>query len=799
MKENLEEIDEISSMEGFLVTNEVKEEKASFIERFLTKFDRFASNQNFYISGKKKFRHKIGRVLTVIYVLTIPAAFYVVGTDFVYRQFPLKTVVPNDLSPDTDLTSIYSSIPMILYYPKAIEPVNFQLFDIATSEWSNFDATPGDCSADDIAGFDLTALSSMTYKCFDVRYLAGESISTTEITFGIESCLKKGTCTVSGVNYGFGMKVVNYDLNAKEGKFAERVIKSANTDGTNPIWTKTLKFMDWTDDGNIALSDWANMHTFPYEDGTAFAFEADDDNFFSTTDLTFQMTLSMETTVVTRVFPKFILTFKKTMYVCFVVFVFLYMINSAFSDYFYLNIFRGMFFKDSRHQDKEKDFSLINHFFSLFNCCPKREKYNYKVIHEAMKESLDLRYVFQRTAQRSETLDELGEYYARDAFEDNIKSSQGDGGRLQFLRSIDFLPDNAKPFKINGEGELKTVIGGIFSLLCFAAFGVLSYFTLVDFWKRTNPTVSQNNLNFGESDLSYWESPKSVAMIYYSTAGNYNASFVLNSVAAERLFEIYPDTCTDENFKELEMTKREGYQYACLDIFETLGKVDKIGNPSKRFFSLSITACPVWRDFKHNLYVGNGNYSFELDLCNSTDYTEVGKTVDVGFAAKFWQFDKNNPDLIKQIIKYNETNSDGDMMFSEVRMKENQLLDDVGMITSDIKTSLFASSGGSTKVIKQGWNTGTFGRLFVAFHEDTAYYTQKQRTYQKITDLAVYTTGIFDLLTAGCQIFLNLFVDYLFIKHLFKYFTKSTQDLQTVTTSTKKGIKKISLSRIGKR
>ena len=126
-------------------------------------------------------------------------------------------------------------------------------------------------------------------------------------------------------------------------------------------------------------------------------------------------------------------------------------------------------------------------------------------------------------------------------------------------------------------------------------------------------------------------------------------------------------------------------------------------------------------------------------------------------------------------------------MFSEVRVKENQLHDDVGMITSDIRTSLFASSGSSSKVIKQGWNSGTFGRLYVAFHEDTAYYTQKQRTYQKIADLAVTTTGLFSLLTAGCQIFLNLFVDYLFIKHLFKYFKKSTQDLQKTSTFLKRG------------
>lgn len=790
LKANLEEIEQISSMEGFLLTDEMKEEEVPLIERVLMKFDLFASKQNFYVGSKKRFRHTIGKLLTVIYIIIIPVAFFVVGTDFVYRQFPLKTVVPNDLSPDADLTDFYTSVPMILSYPKEIEPVNFQLFDIPTSQWNNFKKSPGDCSIEQIAKFNIIALNSMTYKCFDLTYLAGESTKTTEITFGIESCIKKGTCTVSDVSYEFGVKLWNYDLNSKEGQYAEQIAKTVITDGTNPIWTQTLQFIDWTEDGNVAVSDWANMHIFPYDDGTALAFDADDDNFFSTTDLTFQLTLSTETTVVTRQFPKFIITFKKTMYAVFAVFLLLYIINSAFSDYFYLLIFKGMFFKDSQHQDKEKDFTLKNHIFYLFNCCPQRKNDNYKVVHDKMRESLDIKYVFQRTPEKNQGDDELGELKSKDALMDNsIKPNQADQEKFKFLKNIDILPDNTKPFKINGDDSLKTTIGGVFSLLCLAGFGVLSYFTLIDFWYRTNPTVSQNNLNFGESDLSFWVSPKSIAMIYYSTADNYSASFVLNSVAAERLFELDPDTCTDAHFKELEVTKQEGYSYACLDIFETLGKVDTIGNPSKRFFALSITSCPVWRDFKHNLYVGNGNYSFELDECNSTDYDAIGigKTVEVGFAAKFWQFDKNSPDLIKQIINYNETNSDGDMMFSEVRMKENQLNDDVGMITSDIQTSLFASSGGSSKVIKQGWDTGTFGRLYVAFHEDTAYYTQKQRTYQKIADLAVTTTGYFSLLTAGCQIFLNLFVDYLFIKHLFKYFTKSTQDLQKATTFIGKG------------
>ena len=58
---------------------------------------------------------------------------------------------------------------------------------------------------------------------------------------------------------------------------------------------------------------------------------------------------------------------------------------------------------------------------------------------------------------------------------------------------------------------------------------------------------------------------------------------------------------------------------------------------------------------------------------------------------KFKEFNRDTPGLREYVVHHNNKNSNGDMLYVRFHVKENKLLDDVGVLVSEENMDLFPS------------------------------------------------------------------------------------------------------------
>jgi hypothetical protein len=158
-----------------------------------------------------------------------------------------------------------------------------------------------------------------------------------------------------------------------------------------------------------------------------------------------------------------------------------------------------------------------------------------------------------------------------------------------------------------------------------------------------------------------------------------------------------------------------------------------------------------------------GNYNFQDDICLDSAFREVSG-IQVGARMKFFEFDKDVKGVRSFILNYN--NSNGDMLYMDFLIKENKLLDDIGIVLSDTQETIYPTLKSKFVNVIDRFNYGTFGRLYINFFEDSPYYVVKERKYLKITDTALIITTIISTLRAVCDLLLIFIVEYYFLKFI---------------------------------
>ena len=104
---------------------------------------------------------------------------------------------------------------------------------------------------------------------------------------------------------------------------------------------------------------------------------------------------------------------------------------------------------------------------------------------------------------------------------------------------------------------------------------------------------------------------------------------------------------------------------------------------------------------------------------------------------KFKEFNRDTPGLREYVAHQNNKNSNGDMLYVRFHVKENKLMDDVGILVSDEREEVFPSMLEEYRKVVKDFDKGTFGRLYVCFYEYSDFYTVIDRNYLKITDAVV--------------------------------------------------------------
>ena len=103
------------------------------------------------------------------------------------------------------------------------------------------------------------------------------------------------------------------------------------------------------------------------------------------------------------------------------------------------------------------------------------------------------------------------------------------------------------------------------------------------------------------------------------------------------------------------------------------------------------------------------------------------------------------------------------MLYVRFHVKENKLLDDVGVLVSEENMDLFPSMLEEYRKYAKDFNQGTFGRLYVCFYEYSDFYTVIDRNYLKITDAVVQITTLITVLREICLVPLSFFALYSFL------------------------------------
>jgi hypothetical protein len=275
-----------------------------------------------------------------------------VGFDFFYYQNPTKIILTEDLPLNKDFSEIYKSIPIMIYYPMSIEPVNYVFYNQSIGKYNIIDNNKSlnQCLDQQIKDFNETKVDTYSYICIELSFGVEYFETPNYVYFGLESCLSRGNCAntkIDQINYGIALKRYNFELNADKNEFKNMVISSKNisvpqSNLSNSYYSFKLNanFYNWTEDTNMFVIDNSNFQILPFYNPKEDIKISQNPMAQPTFDVAFEIYLNPEITIITRTFSKIIITLKKTLYVCALFHLFLEIFNCLFSEYFFLSILR---------------------------------------------------------------------------------------------------------------------------------------------------------------------------------------------------------------------------------------------------------------------------------------------------------------------------------------------------------------------------------------------------------------------------------------------------------------------------
>lgn len=589
----------------------------------------------------------------------------------------------------------------------------------------------------------------------------------------------------SSFNLTLLIKLTNLKEDAPKNEYFEtQIVKNEaigliyNTNLTYNEFRETITNVKWNENSNTIFDNFDKESFNTISSNDIYVYPDNSMNpYFSGIHSSFSFSLDKSTRYVNRIFPKLLILLSKVMLMSLLIRYFLRLIYFFFADHFFLQIFviyfikynekamkklkeEHLIIKDLKNDAIEKFiitdiFTVKNFILSYFsNENPKSNLY--KALVFEMMPCLSMERILCNNLEE----------------------------KINIVEYFDLMT-NQKLFGVNGNWRFKTIFGGFSSFLLVFLVILFVYYEGSSFFLRQNSKVSISNLYPSERDLKYWVNSKGPLMIYTTDISDYPSYFVVLDHIVETVFEISAESCTEEIFKLLEIERKPYYKYACVDLSQLLPKIHEVIKYDGRFVSFSVTSCQEWKTYRQQDHEGTYNPFASHPCPNET--IKTNKTVEVGLKTKFKFFDHENSNTEDVILDIKNSNNDGNMFAQTYYLWENQLEDDVGLITPDNKKSFFTSILNKNQEDYQNFVDGIFGRLFITFYQTQTHYNLFERRFTKLSDFLVNLITIIRLLVTFLQNVTLIINNFYFYKYFLQRMKKTN-----VTTRKSKRVEKIS-------